>query len=748
MKKERKNLPRFFNRVHLFFFTLSFTFKIPEWCVMIFWILERLIVITPVLIYVLSDTPWNSINSILSYFNVLTFFEGGTNQFSIFCYVVIGIVHGFLFLFLYRLIFWKKNCNTFLGYFISFGYCIYYRVIYVIVFTCTLYVYNRLDEKKLYNPHKKISGTMIESKSINHFILLVLMSITLLEMTIMNLMVVFFYQTKRFVLWSTYTWKIELLNNLLKIVLVISVIIDTNNDYTLIFSIIIGLLILFQIILRFMTPLYYDPIIDLIELSFDCCLFLFEGIIITVLVFEFIEIKNCYQYSILIPILAIMFCAIKYFATERKIPTSTNSEDDAIVCLRAIIRISMNRHTGFRALLSSLILHRNNCARASCECRTLITQVSDPEVASETLELNFKAYKTNHEVPIKIRNSWKRKVVSLLAAEFNSQASKAYQVPLALAEIAFYYEGNIYRALNYLANMKSIEQSAIYDQYIINMKETIEEGMWKNTKDIGILMDIVDFQRKYDKFLDYIEDATAETIGLWKTLSSHRIDIDAFMKKSRKFYELNYNVMALAKEINELNPHHLEFLIKYGLYMRLIANDKVTTTKVFNTMVSVAEGFNLGLKRIEKNFSLKKSEGNAMIVIISLEKDNFFQIIEANNEILYHLGYKREELLKFSANKIIPQEIVNSHYQLIHKFFQTMESACVGKKILKFFKHKKEYIVPCTMMLHLIPSIKDGLKVVAVFYVDEGISMFVSKGVDRIKHKVMICISLGWSNNL
>lgn len=725
-------------RVHSFFYAIAFTYKVPGWCYFIFWMLERLMVTGPIIMYLLANTEWNTINSYLVYLNILTYFDGGTNQFSIFCYTTMSAVALFLLLFLYRVIWWDKDCNVFLGYFISVGFNFCYRIALPVLAMCTFYTYFKLGTSTLYSPHKKISNELIPSKSSSHIVLLVLMSVTLLAMILMNFAIALLYQTKRFALWCTNVWKIEALNTVLKLVLNASMAMDPNNRYIILFTAVLTTLMLGRIVLRFFDALYWDPLFDVFELGFDCCFFLLECLILTAEIFSSVTTEDCYQYAVFTPVCAFLLCLVKYYMSGRKIISKVSNDNDAIAYMRTILKGAMNKRTGFKTLLGALIYHKNNCARPGCECESLITKGFNSNASKEEIELNYKAYETKKSLPARIKDSWKREVVAFLASEVNSRLGKASKLSLVLAEMAFYCEGNIYQALHYLGLAESLKKTIIFSQYTANLRETMEEGMWKGNKDAVKLMETLNFQRKYDQFLDCIESVSEATVEFWATMNDEKMDIKTFIKHGKRLYEYNYDLIKLAKEINEINPHHLEFLIKYGLYMKLIAHDRITASQVFNKIMWVAEDYSTGLVGGKQGLAAARNECETMIILTSLDPGDFFQIVEANSEIEHQLGYKKEELLRFSANKIIPEEVAKRHQKMVMRFFQNMETKCIGVWTLRFFKHRDEYVVPCMMMVHIVPSLKQGLEAIAVFHVDKGISAHAGGRADKTKGKVSV----------
>ena len=126
-----------------------------------------------------------------------------------------------------------------------------------------------------------------------------------------------------------------------------------------------------------------------------------------------------------------------------------------------------------------------------------------------------------------------------------------------------------------------------------------------------------------------------------------------------------------------------------------------------------------------------------MFIMVSLEKRNYFSIVNANNEIKFHLGYKKEELISFSATKLMPDIIAQRHDHYMNKFFKTMEGKYIGIESIKFINHREGYIVPCVSTIHIFPSILNGLQAVMILYEDPTISLYTEMKTDKTQYKVI-----------
>jgi len=700
-------------------------------------------IISPILIRTFDDTNWDSINSMLRYFGILTYFTEGTNQLAVFCYIIFAVITIFSSLFVYKLIHWDEEFHPVIGWFVSFGFNTSCMIILQPLTCCSLYFFARFIDGT-YAEYKGISDNLVELKSTSHIILTSIMSLCLLIVIVISIIVALLYQNKTFSLWCGYEWHINLATLLLKIIISINLVLDKNDDYGFIFNMIIIALCLILIVLRFFNSLYWEFLFDLFELGFDSCMLFLECLLFVNYIFTSFSVSDNYHYSAFAIIYAFLICVVKYNMKENKIEAVVANEDEAISHMRTILTFCLaGNSANFKSILGILILHKDNCTKPNCPCEELCSEAMKKADENIKIELNNKAYETKKKQKEQFFGSWKHRVIEFISSELNSQLGKATQFLLFLAEIDFYCNGNIYRAILHLKTIETLKHSIMFNQYTINLRQTIEKGMWSEEKETIKFMEVLNFQRKYDKFLDYLEEAVEAVATFWTTVGSEKMETKAFVRHGKNLYELNYNLMKLAKEVNEINPHHLDFLVKYGLYMKLIAHNRFAVNQVFNKILWIAEDFDL-CKGPLRAFSSIKNECQTMIVTISLEQGDFFQIIEANSEVEYQLGYKKEELLRFSANKLIPQEIAKRHHQVINKFFKTMESKCIGNWKLKFLKHRDEYIVPCMMLVHIIPTIKNGLQALSIFHVDEKMSIYAKEKTDNTKNKVKVFIIIDW----
>lgn len=342
------------------------------------------------------------------------------------------------------------------------------------------------------------------------------------------------------------------------------------------------------------------------------------------------------------------------------------------------------------------------------------------------MRLNLLAYESAKLVPESITRSWKRRALRVLIGEIVALAEKPPRLQLALAEIAFYYFGNPYQALSYIEAVKVADNSAFSVQYAANLRYVIQLGMWNHKDCSKSILSLLTYQEKYNQFLGYIEESCDFTAKFWSALLEPVPDVKTLIKYGKELYEKRYQLQRVANEIIRISTSHTEFLVKYGLYTKLILHDSVSASAVFKKILwATDQSCGSGADR------------SIMMVVVSLEKPNFFAVVEVNHEVEYQLGYKREELLRFSAMRLMPAVVARQHQGLVQRFFQTMQSAgTVGVERFTFVLHQSGCVLPCRATTKIVPSLSNGLQGMMLFYADPRFSAYTSQRTEKYRAKV------------
>ncbi len=65
-----------------------------------------------------------------------------------------------------------------------------------------------------------------------------------------------------------------------------------------------------------------------------------------------------------------------------------------------------------------------------------------------------------------------------------------------------------------------------------------------------------------------------------------------------------------------------------------------------------------------------------------------------------------------NISKIMPEIIAEVHDLFLKRYLETSESHIMGYERMVFPIHKDEYIVPCMLLLKLLPNLDEGIRII------------------------------------
>jgi hypothetical protein len=260
------------------------------------------------------------------------------------------------------------------------------------------------------------------------------------------------------------------------------------------------------------------------------------------------------------------------------------SEEDILNYIRKLLKLChMKEDSGQIGICGYLSQHKTNCAKDNCVCKELLSLKRVQDSKRFKVSLNNRVFETLEELPEHINESWKIAALKVLVEDINklNQNSKSLDYSLALAELSFYYFGNCYCALTDIESIENRRPSLIYSQFANNLKNKIDLGMNKDNDGAKAILDSLAFQEKYNEFLTCIDDSCENTINFWSSLLSDKPDPVELMKLGKELFESRNKFLLLVSDISAISSEHTEFLVKFGLYMKLIFHDKTSASNAF-----------------------------------------------------------------------------------------------------------------------------------------------------------------------
>ncbi|KAL4459259.1 hypothetical protein ABPG73_001296 [Tetrahymena malaccensis] len=252
---------------------------------------------------------------------------------------------------------------------------------------------------------------------------------------------------------------------------------------------------------------------------------------------------------------------------------------------------------------------------------------------------------------------------------------------------------------------------------IYRYKHIIEEEMVENDirtqESKGIEVNsIVNFQNKFVIFLNSIEKSVMLHLEFWSKLLEDTPDIQKILSLGSKITNTVDQVTDLYNQLQEINQNHIKCLEIYGNFLKEIVHDDQEGTKVIEKAEYVSKS-NQANKQFVDSDKIKYGENsNTCIITVSGNLNSVGTISNTNNETMRLLGFKKNEIIDQNVSRIMPKVVGDMHDKFMRRFFDTSQSNLIGHERFVFCLHKKGYLIPCTIMIKVLPNLDNGIQIV------------------------------------
>lgn len=276
---------------------------------------------------------------------------------------------------------------------------------------------------------------------------------------------------------------------------------------------------------------------------------------------------------------------------------------------------------------------------------------------------------------------------------------------------------NKYKALFELMITKEHKPNLLEDFSIYRYKNLIEEEMIENDirnseskgMDVNI---IVHFQNRFVEFQSSIDRSVLFHLDFWRELLEDNPDIQKLQSLGSKITNNVEHTNDQFKKLNDMNPNNIKCLQIYGNFLKDIVNDEQEGVRILEKADYVDKSSMVNKQFID-NDRLKYGENsNTCIATCSGNFNSMGLVLNINNELTRILGFSKNEVIGNNITRIQPKVYSEIHDTFMKKYFETSEGKVFGQERFVFPVTKAGYIVPCTLMVKILPNLDEGIKVV------------------------------------
>jgi len=438
--------------------------------------------------------------------------------------------------------------------------------------------------------------------------------------------------------------------------------------------------------------------------------------------------------------LAIVVSAHRALRIEAYTNSTPRTELEAVTrILRLVSLCKYERRDGVVILTSLLSKHITKCHNSTCDCRLCYSKASGIGT-NDPMILNYQAVKTEKDLPKYFKNNWKLRVFIVLLADISKKFGKCDEVLMLIAQIFYFYLGNHYNALVMIAGIESRNPPMLTRIQLFYIRHIINIGLLHEAETQLQLIESLQYQSHFKKFLKVADEVAECTIKFWATLLHDVPDMKIMNTIGVTIFKLRRRLLSICDDINKICKNNFEFLIKYGLYMRVIVNDFYSASTAYSSIMRSMDKIRHG-KTEENTFSILESEERNMMIEISLETKDLMQIVDVNAEAEIILKASRAELIGKPLANIMPPMIADIHEKAMQQFFKTMVSKVIDTKQTRLIKNHDGVYIFCSMVKHIVPTLVNGFRGIMFAHVDKKIEQYTKNKKDPTSRKygAIIC---------
>jgi len=386
-------------------------------------------------------------------------------------------------------------------------------------------------------------------------------------------------------------------------------------------------------------------------------------------------------------------------------------------------------------LLSVLNLHTRHCESANCVCKSISGR--------QTLKKRKQIY----------RNDWLSFVKQQLG-EVIQKNPKEPRFLLFLACIEYYYFNNFFLALNALKKAEALDLPIVDIIMFKYAYREIELSMinnqlpfLENTSGRQGLLDVrrlTTSMKLCNRFLERAEDYITACISFWNILLSDVPNTLRINYIGVTIFECMKEINQLYNKVMEVDPNNADFLQKYGDFLNNVMFDEMSAEKVLERIRILTE-------KNELNRLFHSKFGNRRDKLLILKASGKFnslgKIQDVNLVAIKKLKYERNEILRLTANQLLPSNLSDVHDKWIMASYENLIDPCEVSLLHGFIKDKYGYFIVCSLLIRLIPNLKDELSFLIAIQLNKKFTGYVQATDKTSNDPKNTCLFLCDENN-
>ncbi|EGR31957.1 PAS domain S-box family protein [Ichthyophthirius multifiliis] len=237
----------------------------------------------------------------------------------------------------------------------------------------------------------------------------------------------------------------------------------------------------------------------------------------------------------------------------------------------------------------------------------------------------------------------------------------------------------------------------------------------EQNKDVDV-NGIVHYEGQFVKFIKSLEISVNMHLEFWRELLEESPDVEKLQIIGSRITYTIEDVQQCYSTLCLIRQNNIRSLLIYGYFVKNIINNEIMAQEYFEQAAYISKSA-VVTKQLGDNQNMKYNENsNTGILLMSANISTKFYVQNTNYDFTRILGWPKQEIINQNIkNYIMPKLIQSIHDNLVSNYIETSIPKAIGFERLITPVNKDGFIIPCLLMIKILPNLEEGLQFVGFF---------------------------------
>jgi len=277
---------------------------------------------------------------------------------------------------------------------------------------------------------------------------------------------------------------------------------------------------------------------------------------------------------------------------------------------------------------------------------------------------------------------------------------------------------NTFKALYEIEIAESLNKTAEEDFTCFSYKCLIESEIVENDEKEKETREnewskVMVFHEGFTELKQLFSQTITSYIDFWSELLEPSPYIARLFHSGSQVVDQTDLILEKYEYLDSINPNHIRLHQAYGDFTKIALPESNESIKAFDKLANEST-FVLNRHQFDTNNDSIENDLGRFVIICGSEK-NLGMITDIGPEIPQMFGYCKNELVNRSVNILMPKVFAEVHDRILNVYLSENSEKTHNphKNRIIFPLNKDGYIIPCQVLVYVLPSLREGIRLAA-----------------------------------